>query len=385
MASIIEIMRFSLRQILLLVALFGLVFSAIAMFRERISVQFSDHTVISISPDGKQIATGTSTLPIQVWDTQSHRRIARLRGHTRMVQGVVFTDIGKLVSVSFDNSIRFWDLEAPDQSRVIDAGQGGIGSLGQSPDRKIVATGGFDGSIKLWDVTTKSEIAKLVGLTSRVTRLAFSPDQKWLASIDYNGSVCVWDIEQRRIVWCHTMATAALAYGDIAFSPDGILAIACHHLAKLELREVPSGNLLGQLQGPERKNYSAVTFSPDGRTVALGHSGQISIHDWQTKQKLRTFPAHGMWVENLSFTSDGKHLVSGSRDNSLMLWNVVNGRRAATLQTGNDAFFWEMLTYVTTGMVGWILCWWYVSRGRPIRQQDHEPDPRSLQTLRQQI
>ena len=241
-----RLFRLSLLHVLLIVGLFAMVLSVFANLNQRFSVRHANHIALAVSRNGKQVAAGISTMPVRIWDSSSNEPMASLEGHTRSVQGVAFTENGRqLISVSYDNSIRLWDLETQHELTRIDAGQGPVGSVSLSSDEALLATGGGDGSIKLWDRVTGNEIANLSGPTARVTRLAFSPDNAWLASIDFDGSVRVWDVEQQRVAWSHPKADAAQVFGDIAFSADGILAIARHHTAKLELREMPSGNLIG--------------------------------------------------------------------------------------------------------------------------------------------
>jgi len=61
-------------------------------------------------------------------------------------------------------------------------------------------------------------------------------------------------------------------------------------------------------------------------TVALGlGSGDIITLDRITGSQTAIFSGHTGWVETLTFSSDGRSLVSGSDDTTIMLWDVQTG------------------------------------------------------------
>ena len=86
--------------------------------------------------------------------------------------------------------------------------------------------------------------------------------------------------------------------------------------------------------GPVR----AVAFSPDGRHIVSG-SGDRTLRLWEVESgAARTLEGHGGWVYAVAFSPDGRHIVSGSYDRTLRLWEVASGREIARLD-GDFAFF----------------------------------------------
>ena len=78
---------------------------------------------LAFSPDGKPLAvTRGLDRPIDVWDVR-RRAIRTLRGHTGWVNAVIFAPDGRLVSCSWDRTIRFWDPTV-DQEAVLLPGIG---------------------------------------------------------------------------------------------------------------------------------------------------------------------------------------------------------------------------------------------------------------------
>lgn len=71
-----------------------------------------------------------------------------------------------------------------------------------------------------------------------------------------------------------------------------------------------------------------VTFlclNPNGKHLAAGyHDGRIRIWNLNEKKSQFIFNGHDSAISCLSFNSDGTLLVSGSRDTSIIVWDIVN-------------------------------------------------------------
>ena len=71
------------------------------------------------------------------------------------------------------------------------------------------------------------------------------------------------------------------------------------------------------------KNSSkAVSFSPDGKAILIGFVSldHARLFDKQTGLVIRTFP-HGHAVDSVCFSSEGRFILTGSRDQTARLWH----------------------------------------------------------------
>jgi WD40 repeat protein len=71
------------------------------------------------------------------------------------------------------------------------------------------------------------------------------------------------------------------------------------------------------------ESVNSVSFSPDGKRIVSGSFGNtLKVWDAQTGQETLTLLGHSDWVFSVSFSPDGKRIVSGSEDNTLKVWDI---------------------------------------------------------------
>ncbi|KAF9524130.1 hypothetical protein CPB83DRAFT_861801 [Crepidotus variabilis] len=80
----------------------------------------------------------------------------------------------------------------------------------------------------------------------------------------------------------------------------------------------------------------AVAFSSDGRHIISGSEDQsVRMWDASTGEELKVLNGHSGGVSSVAFSSDGKHIISGSVDKSVRVWDASTGEELKELKVLN--------------------------------------------------
>ena len=113
---------------------------------------------------------------------------------------------------------------------------------------------------------------------------------------------------------------------DVTFTPDGEkLAIASD--IGVWIYNAHTGTEISLLKVRPRGVQTAhcITFSPDNKTLAIGNwvlGGAVELWDIEKGELISVLNEDVGRVKELVFSPDGKTLVSGSRNGTILIWNL---------------------------------------------------------------
>jgi WD40 repeat protein len=184
----------------------------------------------------------------------------------------------------------------------------------------------------------------LSGHTEPITSLAFSSDGKLLAGSggQHDTTVNVWSVQTRKLVW--TLRTSG-PVTSVGFSPDSKqLASGGYQITRLW--GVQTGKLISAFEGGSSYIY-ALCFSLDGRRLATGSKqNTVCLWDLQTEQIIwRQTNGSTCTAEPLSFSPDGQLLVSGGcYADPMSVWDVASGKLKRTLKPSGPSTMCVLFT-----------------------------------------
>ncbi|MGZ6330320.1 MAG: putative nucleotidyltransferase substrate binding domain-containing protein [Parachlamydiaceae bacterium] len=246
--------------------------------------------------------------------------VQSLKGHT--VCAMATLGDNKLVSGSWDKTIKVWDLQSGSCLKTLNDPDSVL-ALAVLNDGTL-ASGSADRTIKVWDLQIGACLKTLEGHTKPVSSLALLGDGS-LASGSWDNTIKVWDLQNGiclKTLKGHTGWLQALA-------PLGNGTLASGSMDKtIKIWDLQSGSCLKTLKG---HTWGVQALAPlgDGTLASGSDDKTIKVWDLQSGACLKTLEGHTNSLFALAVLNDGI-LASGSADGTIKLWDLS---KTSCLQT----------------------------------------------------
>ena len=379
----------------------------------------------AFSKDGQRVATGSNDFTLKLWQVSSGRLIRTLKGHQKFVVSVAFTD-RYLLSGSWDKTIRLWDAKTGEFIKVLAEQNRTVSSLSISPDGSQVLTGHGSGrgaySNNIFSIPDGQKITSFTKHTNIVVATAFSPDGETVATGGGNSEeIFLWSprngaVQQKMVGKGEAILSVgfakdgkSIAWGGVfdrarasllglgklsqsftlrekrKFSPalgeslkgDSGYQWGIGAVGSLSIQATNGEKTLQILRDEEVRReitrtstdgyaHHSITLTSDGKRVISGAgNGFLTSYDPNTGEKLRDFIGHTGVVWRVAVSPDSRHLVSGSSDQTVRLWEIESGKLLLTIFHATDGEWvaWIPEGYYTSSVNGDHYIGWHINRG----------------------
>lgn len=219
---------------------------------------------------------------------------------------------------------------------------GGISSVAISSKGDVGLSGGYGAAMQVWDMVRGQHIRDLEyegGFA--IFCVDITPDGRFgLASI--GGAVALWDIVAGRLIGVIKMPTI---YENRNCDPNILTAVMtpegnqCLYGTWDEiygpvvlLSDFTTGECLKVMEG-HKDMITSVDLSPDGRIGLSGsRDNTIRLWDLNNEKCVGIFQGHTEAVTSVSLSPTGLVGISGSTDKTVRLWNLISHECLAILE-----------------------------------------------------
>lgn len=277
--------------------------------------------VMAVSQDGEYLAissgydsSGTSKVSLRrLSDIQF---IAEVTRSEREFTSVCFTCGGKILAYSDGVGVQRYDVETGRETDRLLAIN--VDWMAADKGSRLVTAGTFT---QVWDAEQSKKLWQLPGYSTfkfenRCPAVAdISPDGNKLAVAGTNtAQVFIYDLEQNAVI--QTLNGAPLQADWINWSPDLYYLAVGTYTNGVFLWHLETGEqVLSNEYNSETRGCLSFCFHPSGEYFATGRfTGYITIERVNDGEFLFSEPLHKGRIWTLSFSPDGKKLVSGSED-----------------------------------------------------------------------
>jgi WD40 repeat protein len=259
---------------------------------------------VALSADGKYALAGEAgwhdekrdykTAPpydVRLWDLTTRKDVRRFPGHQEEIMAVAFLPDGRHILSSSGEGIWRWELDGKKGPRKLSE-FGSFVTLPVSEDGRLALFHAHrDFALRLWNLESWEGGHLLKGHKAHIRCTALSADGRRALSSSFDGEVRVWDVatgkELRALLRHPTIVTG------LALTPDG--------------RWGATG--------------SGITVNPKtNATENRGIDAVIRLFNLDTGEEVRKMEGHIGAVHSLTFSADGRYLLSGSCDGTMLLW-----------------------------------------------------------------
>lgn len=327
------------------------------------------------SANDSHLAMGGAGHDLTIWDSQTLQKTRSLLGHESVVWKLQWDPEGdRIASVDPDvGKVRIWDLTDPAPTYV-QATASASRTIAWDVDDEGLLLGCYDGSVHQWQPAAQTLEQVLGQSRRRVGHVAVSPDGKRLAVWGFSRKLNIWDRDSSELLrsfdvpplggalaWTqnHDLLAAfntdrfdvrtfsvsngesKLSFADVtaatkaaAFSAQNQLATA-HNDGQIRVWDLATREQVGQMETDheDQGNVRILAWNPGATHVAASFRSIISVWNVASGHKAFDLDGHTSLIRAVCWSPDGARLASGSRDNTVRIWDAHTGRELLAFET----------------------------------------------------
>ncbi|KTF73807.1 hypothetical protein cypCar_00044536 [Cyprinus carpio] len=306
---------------------------------------------VNFDLEGQLVAVGCWDGAVRLWNWLEQKNAMTLLGHQSSVRSLSFSPCSSMLcSGCLSGEVRLWSVTAAACVGSYHAHRGSTQSLNFLQGGKLLLSAGHDSVVHVWSGGLGQTVAVLgeektpILQKQKHARARHRSEDEanalcvavagGYAAVGYHGGGIkmfkfksgekVWSSEDLPVsmlclMWMEAKETEQLLSGGMD-----------HHLRVWEKQAENPENLVlvgsfGVQKGPIlalAQNSTCVASASDDFTIALWLKDTLTSKPWIDPKVMCILRGHNGGVTCLAFSPDGKELLSGGKDQALMMWKI---------------------------------------------------------------
>jgi len=270
----------------------------------------------SFSSDGRRIVTASRDKTARIWSIDDLADRLELRGHSSYLTCAVFhRGDAEVLTTAWDRTLRRWNAKTGAEIASVEL-EREAARIFLSSDDRLALLGGKE-YLAVHDANTLALIARSEGPPGNLFDACFSPDGKSVATGTDKTTVGLWSWDGVRLAKVRELEHEGRA-ASARYSPDGRLLVTADRSGAVTVWEVPSYQPVRVIR--LSRGASHAEFSRDGRRIAsCGVDGAVGVWETDTGGEVMRVNAHAVGARDLTFSPDGRFLLTASHDGTARL------------------------------------------------------------------
>ncbi|KAG2069789.1 WD40 repeat-like protein [Suillus decipiens] len=280
---------------------------------------------VAVFPDRRRMVTGSGDKTLCLWDLEDGVVLKKMEGHRDKVRALAISRDGQwIASGDLGGELIAWNRDGKSLTEPIKVHSNRIRSLDFSPDSTLLASGSWDKTTELWNTKTWQVQGNPINCGNRVYCVRYSPSGEHLAIATEN--IQIWNPSTRE---CIAKFEGHYAFNgayniSLMWTPDAKQLVSAGDKDDPTIRiwDSSTWNQIGEPCKGHTRHIDMIALNPTG-TLLASASDDSQVRIWRlSDHQTIAIVKHTDNVFCVTFSADGKHILSGGKDKMISKWAV---------------------------------------------------------------
>lgn len=276
-----------------------------------------------------QFLTGGNDKIVQLYDKNTDKVLASLKGHTKKVNHVTLRDkegdATLLISAGADKMAKIWSHDTASDEYIVKSTirthKGDLSGLALHPAGTILALASLDKTYSMHDLTNFTQIFRSQPSEEPFTSLSIHPDGTLLAFGTPTSTIQIYDIRSGVIAATLTPhESTPFTVNTLSFSENGYHLLAPDSLSSLAIWDLRKQKAAHSISLGENFKINKVLYDTSAQYLGVAGNEGVRVFAHKSWDELVRFEEGGD-VSDLVFGPQGKE-IWGASGREVRIWGL---------------------------------------------------------------